>query len=163
VAGSPREEIEVFPRVFGRYHLLAPLAQEGMGSLFLACQGEEGMEKLCVVKTVLPQLADRDYLARFRDEAKVVVRLSHGNLVPVFDAGQVGGELYIAMEFVDGKDLRAVWNRCAKKGIAFPVDVAVHIVRELARGLQHAHAAESLQLVHRDVSPPNVLSPTPER
>src|SRR5438552_3757062 len=102
-----------------------------MGSLFLACQGESGLEKQCVVKTVLPQLADKEYLARFRDEAKVVVQLSHGNLVPVFDAGVVGSELYIAMDFIDGKDLRAVWNRCAKKGIAFPVDVAVHIVREL--------------------------------
>ena len=71
--------------------------------------------------------------ARFRDEAKVVVKLSHGNLVPVFDAGQVAGEIFLAMDFVEGKDLRAVWNRCAKKGVAFPVDVAVYIVKELPR------------------------------
>src|SRR5438067_5319321 len=132
-----------------------------MGSLYLAFLGEPGMEKLCVVKTVLREVADKEYLARFRDEAKVVVRLSHGNLVPVFDAGTVAGELYVAMDYVDGKDLRAVWNRCAKKGIAFPVDVAVHIVRELVRGLHHAHTAAGaggdLKLVHRDVSPPNVL------
>ena len=74
--------------------------------------------KLCVIKTVLPHLADKEYLQRFRDEAKVVVRLSHGNLVPVFDSGQVSGEIYLAMDYVDGKDLRATWNRCAKKGIA---------------------------------------------
>src|SRR5204863_4298836 len=134
-----------------------------MGALYLACQGERGLEKLCVIKTVLPQLADAEYVARFRDEAKVVVRLSHGNLVPVFDAGTVRAdgtqrdELYLSMEHVDGKDLRAVWNRCAHKGVAFPVDVAVHIARELARGLYHAHSAGGIRLVHRDVSPPNVL------
>ncbi len=152
---------DVFPRPFGRYTLLANLAQGGMGALYLACQGEPGMEKLCVIKTVLPHLADKEYVARFRDEAKVVVRLSHGNLVPVFDAAlaQVDGseEMYLAMDYVDGKDLRAVWNRCAKKGIAFPVDVAVYIARELCRGLHHAHTASAISLVHRDVSPPNVL------
>ncbi len=152
---------ENFPRPFGRYTLLANLAQGGMGALYLGCQGESGMEKLCVIKTVLPHLADKEYVARFRDEAKVVVRLSHGNLVPVFDAGLAKAdgaeELYLAMEYVDGKDLRAVWNRCAKKGIAFPVDVAVYIARELARGLHHAHTAGAIKLVHRDVSPPNIL------
>src|SRR4051812_13381110 len=129
----------------------------GMGALYLGCRGEGGMEKLCVVKTVLPQLADKEYTARFKDEAKVVVRLSHGNIVPVFDAGFVGQEMFMAMELVDGKDLRAVWNMCAKKGIAFPVDVAVYLARELARGLHHAHTFAALKLVHRDISPPNVL------
>src|SRR4051812_29801976 len=132
-----------------------------MGALYLACQGEHGMEKLCVIKTVLPGLADKEYVARFRDEAKVVVKLSHGNLVPVFDAGMAGGlggvEMYLAMDYVDGKDLRAVWNRCAKKGIAFPVDVAVFIAANLCRGLHHAHSVSQLKLVHRDVSPPNIL------
>jgi serine/threonine protein kinase len=146
-----------FPKRFGKYHLLRPLAQGGMGALYLAVSGERGMEKLCALKTVLPNLADREYVGRFRDEAKVVVKLQHGNLVTVFDAGQVGGELYLAMEFIAGKDLRAVWNRCARKGIAFPVDVAVHIVKELCRGLAYAHSFGDLKLVHRDVSPPNVL------
>ncbi len=146
-----------FPRKFGKYHLLMPLAQGGMGALYLAVAGDKGLEKLCVIKTVLPHLADAEYVQRFRDEAKVVVKLSHGNLVPVFDAGQVGGEIFLAMDFVEGKDLRAVWNRCAKKGVAFPVDVAVYIVKELCRGLTYAHGFGDLKLVHRDVSPPNVL------
>ncbi|MDB4966309.1 MAG: serine/threonine protein kinase with repeat, partial [Myxococcales bacterium] len=150
-----------FPRSFGRYTLIANLAQGGMGALYLACQGDHGMEKLCVIKTVLPHLADKEYVARFRDEAKVVVKLSHGNLVPVFDAGMAGGisgvEMYLAMDYVDGKDLRAIWNRCAKKGIAFPVDVAVFIAMQLCRGLSHAHTFSTIKLVHRDVSPPNVL------
>jgi eukaryotic-like serine/threonine-protein kinase len=146
-----------FPRRFGPYVLLKPLARGGMGALYLALSGPEDSAKLCVIKTVLPHLADKEYLQRFRDEAKVVVRLSHGNLVPVFDSGQVAGEIYLAMDYVEGKDLRATWNRCAKKGIAFPVDVAAHIVKELARGLNYAHGFGDIKLVHRDVSPPNVL------
>jgi serine/threonine protein kinase len=137
--------------------LLAPLAQGGMGALYLAVTGDRGLERLMVIKTVLPHLADAEYIARFRDEAKVVVKLSHGNLIPVFDAGLVGGELFLAMDFVEGRDLRAVWNRCAKKQVAFPIDVAVYIVKELCRGLSYAHNFPDLNLVHRDVSPPNVL------
>src|SRR5207249_2285698 len=72
-----------FPRRFGKYLLLKPLAQGGMGALYLAVSGERGLEKLCALKTVLPHLADKEYLGRFRDEAKVVVKLQHGNLVTV--------------------------------------------------------------------------------
>jgi serine/threonine protein kinase len=128
-----------------------------MGALYLALHGNRGMEKLCVVKTALPHLIEKGYLQRFKDEAKVVVRLSHGNLVGVFDAGQVKGEIYLGMDFIEGKDLRAVWNRCAQRGVAFPLPVAVQIVKELVRGLGYAHTFEGLKLVHRDVSPPNVL------
>jgi serine/threonine protein kinase len=150
-------DLEHYPRKFGKYHLLGPLAQGGMGALYLAVGGDRGLERLMVIKTVLPHLADAEYVARFRDEAKVVVNLSHGNLIPVFDAGLVSGELFLAMDFVEGRDLRAVWNRCAKKQVAFPIDVAVYIVKELCRGLAYAHSFPDLQLVHRDISPPNVL------
>ncbi|MEZ4360173.1 MAG: protein kinase [Kofleriaceae bacterium] len=148
---------ELYPRKFGKYHLLGPLAQGGMGALYLAVTGDRGLERLLVIKTILPHLADSEYIARFRDEAKVVIKLSHGNLIPVFDAGQVAGELFLAMDFVEGRDLRAVWNRCAKKQVAFPIDVAVYLVKELCRGLAYAHSMPGLELVHRDVSPPNVL------
>jgi serine/threonine protein kinase len=150
-------DLEHYPRKFGKYHLLGPLAQGGMGALYLAVTGDRGLERLMVIKTVLPHLADAEYVARFRDEAKVVVKLSHGNLIPVFDAGVVGGEMFLAMDFVEGRDLRAVWNRCAKKQVAFPIDVAVYIVKELCRGLSYAHSFPDLNLVHRDISPPNVL------
>jgi serine/threonine protein kinase len=149
--------MDSFPRRFGPYVLLKPLARGGMGALYLAVHGEKGLEKLCVVKTALPHLVGKGYGQRFRDEASVVVRLSHGNLATVFDAGQVSGEIFIAMDFVDGKDLRAVWNRCAAKGVAFPIDIAVHIIKEMARGLGYVHAFKGLRLVHRDISPPNVL------
>ncbi len=146
-----------FPLEFGRYYLLSPLAKGGMGALYLAAAGEAGMPRLVAIKTVLPHLADEEYKARFRDEAKVVVKLAHSNLVPVFDAGTVGGELFVAMEYVAGQDLRAIWNRCAQKRVAFPVDVAVYLIRELCRGLAYAHSFPTLGLVHRDVSPPNVM------
>jgi serine/threonine protein kinase len=151
------KDLEHYPKKFGKYHLLGPLAQGGMGALYLAVGGDRGLERLMVIKTVLPHLADAEYVARFRDEAKVVVKLSHGNLIPVFDAGLVGGELFLAMDFVEGRDLRAVWNRCAKKQVAFPIEVAVYIVKELCRGLAYAHSFPDLHLVHRDISPPNVL------
>jgi serine/threonine protein kinase len=128
-----------------------------MGELYLAASGSRGMEKFCVIKTVLPSLVALENAKRFRDEAMVVVRLQHANLVPVFDAGRHEDQIYIAMEYVDGKDLLAVWNRCAQKRVPFPVDVAVFIVKELARGLGYAHAFGGLKLVHRDVSPANVL------
>ncbi len=154
---APGQNLDKYPRRFGKYHLLGPLAQGGMGALYLAVAGDRGLERLMVIKTVLPHLADAEYVARFRDEAKVVVKLSHGNLIPVFDAGLVGGELFLAMDFVEGRDLRAVWNRCAKKQVAFPIDIAVFIAKELCRGLSYAHTFPDLELVHRDISPPNVL------
>src|SRR5262249_30166583 len=147
------------PRRFASYVLVKPLARGGMGELYLALSGAPGMEKLCVIKKVLPELGltSPENVQRFRDEAAVVVRLSHGNLVPVFDAGRADGQVYLAMDFVDGKDLLATWNRCAARGVPFPIEVAVHIVKELARGLAYAHAFDGLCLVHRDVSPANVL------
>jgi serine/threonine protein kinase len=128
-----------------------------MGELYLAMSGTRGIEKLCVIKKVLPHLIAPENAQRFRDEAMVVVKLSHGNLVTVFDAGRNQHQVYLAMEYVDGKDLLATWNRCAERRVPFPVDVAAYIVKELARGLGYAHAFGGLRLVHRDVSPANVL------
>ena len=146
-----------FPRRFDAYVLLKPLARGGMGQLYLALAGAPGLEKPCVIKQVPPDLVAPENARRFRDEAMVALRLSHGNLASVFDAGIRDGQIFLAMEYVDGRDLHAVWNRCADKRVPFPVDIAVYIVKELARGLAYAHAFEDLALVHRDVSPANVL------
>ena len=112
--------MEGFPRRFGGYVLVKPLARGGMGALYLALHGQRGMEKLWIIKTALPHLIEKGYLQRFKDEAKVVVRLSHGNLVGVFDAGQVKGEIYLGMEFVEGKDLRAVQIVVPRRAWPFP-------------------------------------------
>ena len=146
-----------FPRRFDAYVLLKPLARGGMGQLYLALAGAPGLEKPCVIKQVPPDLVAPENARRFRDEAMVALRLTHGNLASVFDAGIRDGQIFLAMEYVDGRDLHAVWNRCADKRVPFPVDIAVYIVKELARGLAYAHAFEDLALVHRDVSPANVL------
>ena len=128
-----------------------------MGELDLAVTGGRGMEKLCVIKRVLPHLLESDNVQRFREEATMVVRLSHGNLVGVLDAGREEDEFYLAMDFVEGKDLLATWNQCAARRIAFPIEIAAYVVKELARGLGYAHSYRDLQLVHRDISPANVL------
>lgn len=151
-------ESREFPQVFGKYVLVRPMARGGMGELFMAAAGETGgFEKMCVVKKVLHSVEDQGVHRRFLDEAKVVVRLNHANLVQVFDAGAVDEEYYLAMELVEGKDLRAVWNRCAQLHRRIPVDVAIFVIREILRGLEYAHDAFSLDLVHRDISPPNLL------
>lgn len=146
-----------FPQLFGKYVLVRTMARGGMGELFLAAAGERGFEKPCVVKKVLHNLDDAGVHRRFLDEAKVVVRLNHANLVQVFDAGRVNEDYYLAMELVEGKDLRAVWNRCAQLHRRIPVDVAMFVLREVLRGLDYVHDAMSLDLVHRDISPPNLL------
>lgn len=148
-----------FPRGFGKFVLLREMARGGMGALYLAAAGEHGgLEKLCVVKTLRADADEDASLARrFFDEARVVVRLNHQNLVQVFDVGAVEGEVYLAMELVEGKDLRAMWNRCAQLQRRIPVDIAVFVVRELLRGLAYVHDAMGLGLVHRDISPPNIL------
>jgi serine/threonine protein kinase len=148
---------ETYPLKFGKYVLLKPMARGGMGAIFLAAAGEAGFQKFCVVKKVIAEKSDRAKANRFLDEAKVVLRLSHANLVPTFDAGEVDGEFFIAMELVEGKDLREIWNRCVRTRTRIPLDVALHVAREISRALAYVHSHADLKLVHRDVAPPNVL------
>jgi serine/threonine protein kinase len=149
---------EHFPRQFGKYVLLKSLARGGMGEIHLAASGEPGgPAKLCVIKKVITEKTEPAKVNRFLDEAKVVLRLSHSNLVSTFDAGDVNGELFIAMELVEGKDLREIWNRCVRTRARIPVDVALVVIEEIARALAYVHTYGGLDLVHRDVAPPNIL------
>jgi serine/threonine protein kinase len=147
-----------YPRQFGKYVLLKPLAKGGMGEIYVAALGQiDGFDKLCVIKKVSPEKADAGKAKRFLDEAKVVLRLTHSGLVNTFDAGQVEREFYIAMELVEGKDLREVWNRCVRVRHRIPLEVALHVAREVARSLSYVHTYGELNLVHRDVAPPNIM------
>jgi serine/threonine protein kinase/tetratricopeptide (TPR) repeat protein len=148
---------ETYPCKFGKYILLKPMARGGMGEIYLAATGDIGFQKFCVIKKVIAEKTDRVKANRFLDEAKVVLRLSHANLVPTFDAGEVDGEFFIAMELVEGKDLREIWNRCVRTRTRIPLDVALHVGREIARALAYVHSNGDLCLVHRDVAPPNIL------
>jgi serine/threonine protein kinase len=147
----------IYPRRFGKYVLLKPMARGGMGEIYLAAAGDAGFDKFCVIKKIIAERSDRAKAQRFLDEAKVVLRLSHANLVPTFDAGEIDGEFFIAMDLVEGKDLREIWNRCVRTRTRIPLDVALHVGREIARALSYVHGYGDLHLVHRDVAPPNIL------
>ncbi len=149
---------ERLPRLFGKYVLLKSLARGGMGEIYLAASDQPGgLSKLCVIKKIIAEKTDRAKVVRFLDEAKVVLRLTHANLVSTFDAGDAAGELFIAMELIEGKDLREIWNRCVRTRTRIPLDVALYVVRETARALAYVHTYADLRLVHRDVAPPNIL------
>jgi serine/threonine protein kinase len=151
------------PQVFGRYLLVQRLSRGGMGEIFLAKHGLAGFEKLAVIKKVLPNLAaDEQFISRFVDEAQVAIKLQHVNVAQVFEVGRVGNEYFLALEYIDGRDLRRILSVLGHRRWRMPVDLALFVARELANGLAYAHrrtAADgsSLNLVHCDISPPNVL------
>jgi eukaryotic-like serine/threonine-protein kinase len=151
------------PRVFGRYLLVQRLSRGGMGELFLAKHGLAGFEKLAVIKKVLSHLAaDGQFISRFVDEAQVAIKLQHVNIAQVFEVGRVGDEYFLALEYVEGRDLRRTLSLLGHRKQRLPVDLALYIGRELANGLAYAHRrtsadGTSLHLVHCDISPPNVL------
>jgi eukaryotic-like serine/threonine-protein kinase len=152
------------PLRLGPYELIERVATGGMAEVYLARRaGPHGFQKVVAVKRILPQLAkDVDFVAMFVDEARVCARLSHPNIVQVFDFGEEEGELYMAMEYVDGTTGARLIRAAASKGIELPLDACLHVALSLLRGLEYAHAARDeagkpLSLVHRDVSPGNVL------
>ena len=139
-----------------RYDVLDRIAVGGMAEVFLAqAYGAHGFEKTLAIKRILPELAsDPEFAARFIAEAKVAVRLSHANVVQVFDFGRIGESLFIAMEFVDGLDLAALLRRFKEEHRQVPLSAAFHVAIEIVRALDFAH---SHNVVHRDVSPSNIL------
>ncbi len=139
-----------------RYDVLDRIAVGGMAEVFLAkAYGAHGFEKTLAIKRILPELAsDPEFAARFIAEAKVAVRLSHANVVQVFDFGRIGASLFIAMEFVDGLDLAAMLRKFKDEHRQVPLPAAFHIAIEIIRALDFAH---SHNVVHRDVSPSNIL------
>ncbi|MFT5994073.1 MAG: serine/threonine protein kinase, partial [Bradymonadia bacterium] len=150
--------------MLGRYRLLRSLARGGMGELYLAeVTGQHGWSKRVALKTVLPHLgADPEFISRFLDEATIAARLSHATIVSVFDAGCERGTWYLAMEYVDGPDLRRVLKALRVRDALMPIPLVLYIAAELAAALDVAHSAcdeagEPLGIVHRDVSPANVL------
>lgn len=135
-----------------------------MAEIFLArAKTELGGARLVVVKQILPELAENTSFAELLvTEAKLAARLSHANVVQVLDLGRHDGRLFIAMEYVEGYDLSEILRACSKKKTPLPFDFALHIVIETLRGLDYAHRrmdeqGRPLGLVHRDVSPSNVL------
>jgi len=152
------------PVPFGRYTLLAELAKGGMGEIYLArFDGPQGFEKLCEIKKILPHLAaDPDFVERFVNEAKTVVKLTHGSIAQVLDMGLQDGEPYLALEHVDGKDLRKVAARMRDRQLPIPLTVVLFVMSRVLDALAYAHRKrdddeKEISLVHRDISPQNVL------
>ena len=128
-----------------------------MGAVYLAISGHREMETLCVVKRLLPALLSQpEHVLRFRHEADLARRLGHSNLAHTHTVGEVDGEVFLVQEFVEGHDVSALLDELAHRKRTLPVAVAVHIASEIARGLTYAHDFEKLELVHRDINPPNI-------
>ncbi|MEM1350432.1 MAG: serine/threonine-protein kinase, partial [Myxococcota bacterium] len=151
-------------RKLGRYELLRRIAMGGMGEIYLArMRGTGGFEKRVIIKTILPHLAEQDeFVTKFLDEGRIVVDLVHGNIVPVFDMNEEDGEIFLAMEYIPGRDLREVLKRAQLDQVEIPVALSLYIVAELCKGLDYAHRkvdpdGELLEIVHRDISPSNVM------
>jgi serine/threonine protein kinase len=161
----PAHLVATLPRLFGPYLLVERLAEGGMGEVYLAKHRRaDGGEDFCVVKKLLPKLlGDREYVTRFIDEARIVVTLEQKNIAETFDVGKVDGEIYLAMEYIAGLDLRALLQRAEAQDAVLPVPATLHIACELLAALDYAHKRrhpitdEPLHLVHRDVSPQNVI------
>src|ERR671936_1747118 len=148
----------------GKYKLVRLIASGGMAEVYLARQaGAAGFEKLVCLKRILPHLArDRQFVEMFLNEARLAARLDHPNIVSIFDLGEANGNYFIAMEFIDGPSLRAVAKRAHERGERLPIAEVVKIVSMAAAGLHYAHDlagpdGNPLGLVHRDISPDNIL------
>lgn len=149
---------------FGRFTLLQRLGAGGMAEVYLArLSGEAGFEKHLVIKKILPSLAsDPEFVERLIQEGKLVAELNHGNIVQVQELGQEDGEFYLAMDYVAGTDLRELMGAVRRAEEAFPEILATHVLLQVARALAYAHAKADiggapLGIVHRDISPANVL------
>ena len=151
-------------RDFGNYLLHERIGAGGMAEIFLAtAPGIEGFDKQLVIKKILPSLSgDDQFVKMFIEEARLCVFLRHPNVVQVFDLGEIEDQYFIAMEYVAGRDLLKTLAGCAKQRVAFPTDLALYIIMEVLKGLDYAHNlkrpdGQALGIIHRDVSPSNVL------
>jgi len=151
-------------RAFGPYELVRQIAVGGMAEIYLArTSGVAGFEKYVALKVIHSGLVrDAQFTQRLIDEAKIAVQLNHSNIVQTFDLGRVGESFYITMEYVDGADLFEVLRRCSELDVGLPFGLCAFVGKEIAQALDHAHKklgrdGEPLGIVHRDVSPQNVL------
>lgn len=151
-------------QTLGKYQLLKKLATGGMAEVFLArADGPMGFAKKCVVKRILPHFNDDPrFVEMFLGEARLAAEMNHPNLVQIFDFGEAGGQYYLAMEFIDGPNLRTLNQLARAGGGALDFAVAARLIALAADGLHYAHElkdehGQPLNLVHRDISPDNLL------
>src|SRR5271154_145780 len=147
-----------------RYRVIEKLESGGMAEVFRAeSEGLQGFKKQVAIKRVLPHLSEKKrFIAMFLDEARISAQLTHSNCVQVFDIGVGDNAYFIVMEFVDGANLKSIAEGLKKQGKEFPVPAAAFVASEICKGLAYAHELTDqqgmpLNIVHRDMSPPNVL------
>src|SRR5437868_8503372 len=152
------------PSPFGRYTLLERLGIGGMAEVFRSkIVSSHGFEKILVIKRILPQLAaDKTFVSMFIDEAKLTAQLMHPKIVQILDFGDVAGQYFIALEFIDGFDALALLRTSAQRRVRVPIPLAVFIAAEVLEALDYSHNARDMdgrpmQLVHRDISPSNIF------
>jgi len=152
------------PKKFGKYYFLERISVGGMAEVFKAKSfGVEGFEKLIAIKRILSNVAeDEDFISMFIDEAKIAVQLNHANIAQIFDLGNIDGSYFIALEYIHGKDLRTIWDRHNRRSLLLPIPMSVYTIIRVCEGLDYAHrkknaAGNDLNIVHRDVSPQNIL------
>lgn len=153
-----------YPRIFGTYVLEEMLSRGGMAEIYRAQRtGPHSFRKTVVLKKILPGLAQNDDFRRlFIEEAKTVALLDHPHIVPVHELGEINHDLYMTMEYVNGFDLKTMLQKTHEKGLKLPLDLAVYIAARIASALDFAFTREGadgrpLQIVHRDVSPANIM------
>ncbi len=149
---------------FGKYELLEKIGTGGMAEIYKATvAGPDGFEKLQVVKKILPMYAqNRSFIKMLIAEAKVSSVLQHANIVQIFELGEIDEQYYIAMEWVNGPDLLHILTECTRRNIRMKAQLVLFMVSEICKGLAYAHSATDtkgrpLNIIHRDVSPSNVL------
>ena len=149
---------------FGQYLLTEKIATGGMAEVWKArMRGVEGFQKIVAIKKILPHLSDnQDFIEMFVDEAKLAAQLNHNNIIHIYDLGKIQSSYYIAMEYIDGYDLKTILRRGEERGNPMTVELALFIASKLASALDYAHRKKDFEekemgLVHRDVSPQNVL------
>ncbi len=160
----PSDAVEALRERFGKYHVLEKLAQGGMAEVYkVKTIGIAGFEKIQALKRILPSSArEGRFIRSFIDEARIAVELTHRNIVQVFDFGKADGELFMAMELIEGRDLRTATAQATQRNLPCPIPVAAYIIAEVATGLDYAHRktdlyGAELNIVHCDVSPSNVM------
>ncbi|MDQ3301718.1 MAG: protein kinase, partial [Myxococcota bacterium] len=156
--------MEALRERFGKYHVLEKIAQGGMAEIYkVKTVGIAGFEKVQALKRILPHSArEGRFIRSFIDEARIAVELTHRNIVQVFDFGKADGELFLAMELIEGKDLRTALGQGVSRDLLPPIGVGAYIISEVAAGLDYAHRKTDgysvpLGIVHCDVSPSNVM------
>ena len=157
--------MSIQPFLYGKYVILDRIAVGGMAEVFRAQTfGVHGFQRFLVIKRILPHLSkDEEFVDMFIDEAKIAVGLTHANICQVTDLGKIDDNYFIAMEYVNGKDLRAILKKCYASKSPLGIEQSIFIASEICKGLEYAHRREDpltgqqLSVIHRDISPQNVM------